>query len=93
MTIFERADALIERIAKIYEGYMDSVVLMIIDPDVGSEMSDELAAEAARLQYNFEKLNELYELDLFEFVEKYGDFGEKENIDILMDLLLAEISW
>lgn len=91
MTIYERADALIERIAKIYEGYMDSVVLMI-DPDVESETNDELAAEAALLQYNFEKLNELYELDLFEFVEKYGDFGEKENIDILMDLLLAEIS-
>lgn len=89
MTVYEKADSIIERIQKIYENYTDDITLML-ETDTENEKNDDLAREIARAQYNFEKISELYELDPYEFAEKYGDIDSKENIDILIDWLLSE---
>ena len=89
MTVYERADSIIERIQKIYENYTDDITLML-EADTENEKNDDLAREIARAQYNFEKISELYELDPYEFADKYRDIDSKENIDILMDWLLSE---
>ena len=89
MTVYERADSIIERIQKIYENYTDDITLML-EADTENEKNDDLAREIARAQYNFEKISELYERDPYEFADKYRDIDSKENIDILMDWLLSE---
>ena len=87
MTVQEKADALIEKIREIYDGYED-VAFDTMDESDGR--ADDLVHEIALADYNWNKIMELYETDPAEFLEIYGDIADKDDIDILMDFILKE---
>ena len=87
MTVQEKADALIEKIREIYDGYED-VAFDTMDESDGR--ADDLVHEIALADYNWNKIMELYETDPAEFLEIYGDIAGKDDIDILMDFILKE---
>ena len=87
MTSHERADAIIERIRKIYDSYEDMAFKQIEEPDSDE---GELIREIARADYNYNQIVVLYESDPAEFLEIYGGIDQMDDIDILMDWILAE---
>ena len=87
MTVQEKADALIEKIREIYDGYED-VAFDTMDESDGR--TDDLVHEIALADYNWNKIMELYETDPAEFLEIYGDIADKDDIDIMMDFILKE---
>lgn len=87
MTNRERADAIIERIRRIYDDYEDVAFKQIEEPDSNEA---ELIREIALADYNWNRIMQLYESDPLEFLETYGDIDQMEDIDILMDWILVE---
>lgn len=89
MTSHERADAIIERIRKIYDSYEDTLIRQLEEEDSDE---DALAHEIALANYNWEKIMLMYESDPAEFLEVYGGINTMEDIDILVDWILFEES-
>lgn len=87
MTSHERADAIIERIRKIYDSYEDTLIRQLEEEDSDE---DALAHEIALANYNWEKIMLMYESDPAEFQEAYGGINTMEDIDILVDWILFE---
>lgn len=87
MTSHERADAIIERIRKIYDSYEDTLIKQLEEDDADE---DALAHEIALANYNWEKIMLMYESDPAEFLEAYGGINTMEDIDILVDWILFE---
>ena len=87
MTVQEKADALIERIREIYDGYEDAAFDTLDESD---GRADDLVHEIALADYNWNKIMELYETDPAEFLERYGNLAKMDDIDILQDIILAE---
>ena len=87
MTNHERADAIMERIRRIYDDYEEMAFRVIEEPDSNEA---EMIREIARADYNYNQIVVLYESDPVEFMEKYGGIDQMEDIDILMDWILVE---
>ena len=87
MTNHERADAIMERIRRIYDDYEEMAFRVIEEPDSNEA---ELIREIARADYNYNQIVVLYESDPVEFMEKHGGIDQMEDIDILMDWILVE---
>ena len=87
MTNPERADAIMERIRRIYDDYEDMAFKQIEEPDSDEA---ELIREIARADYNWNEIYQLYETDPVQFMELYGDADGKDDTDILMDWILVE---
>lgn len=89
MANHERADAIMERIRRIYDDYEEMAFSVMEEPDSNEA---ELIREIARADYNYNQIVVLYESDPVEFLEKHGGIDQMEDIDILMDWILAEES-
>lgn len=87
MTSHERADAIMERIRRIYDDYEEMAFRVIEEPDSNEA---ELIREIARADFNYNQIVVLYESDPAEFLEIYGGIDQMDDIDILMDWILAE---
>lgn len=88
MTNHERADAIIERIRRIYEDYQETIMSELEDDPEADEA--ELIHELALSDYNWNKIMQLYETDPAKFMETYGGINLMEDIDILVEWILFE---
>lgn len=88
MTNQERADAIIERIRRIYEDYQETIMGQFEgDPEADEE---DLVHEIALSDYNWDRIMRMYETDPAEFLKVYGGINLMEDIDVLVDWILFE---
>ena len=88
MTVQERADAIIDRISRIYEDYQETIMKQMEDDPESDEAL--LVREIALADYNWDRIMRLYESDPAEFLEVYGGINLKEDIDVLVDWIIYE---
>lgn len=87
-TIPERADAMMERILRVYDEHMDMLEKML--GDEGGADDDEIVAEMVLAEYNFSMLSARYELSPDAFVEENESAEQAEDIDIWLGVLMRE---
>lgn len=83
----EKADLYMERIRKILDEHLDMFEKLMEDESVDS---DEVLKSMVLAEYNFEGLAALYELSPGEFCEHVAKSMAMDDIDIWLDLLIAE---
>lgn len=85
--IHETADRYMERIRKILDEHLDMFEQLMDDESVDA---DEVLKSMVLAEYNFERLAALYELSPGEFCERVAKSMAMDDIDIWLDLLMAE---
>lgn len=85
--IHETADRYMERIRRILDEHLDMFEKLMDDESVDA---DEVLKSMVLAEYNFEGLAALYELSPGEFCEYVGKAMAMDDIDIWLDLLMAE---
>lgn len=83
------AQHLLLRIAKIYTAYLHSLAEGQNLPGITAEDLDAMNAERVLCEYNYAFCCRLYDLNYAAFLETYRAYAEREDLDILLDILIG----
>lgn len=82
------AQHLLLRIAKVYTAYLHSLSEGQMQDGITAEDIDAMNAERVLCEYNYARCCQLYDLSYAAFLETYGRYTERDNLDILLDILI-----
>ena len=79
---------LLRRIGNVYTSYLCSLAEgMKLDCITAADL-DAMNAERVLCEYNYARCCQLYDLNYAAFLETYGRYTERDNLDILLDILI-----
>ena len=82
------AQHLLLRIAKVYTAYLYSLAEGQMQDGITADDIDAMNAERVLCEYIFARCCQLYDLNYAAFLETYGRYTERDNLDILLDILI-----
>ena len=79
---------LLRRIGNVYTSYLASLADgMKLDGITAADI-DDMNAERVLCEYNYARCCQLYDMNYAAFLETYGKYSERDNLDILLDILI-----
>ena len=83
------AQHLLLRIAKVYTAYLHSLSEGQMQDGITADDIDAMNAERVLCEYNYARCCQLYDLSYAAFLETYSQYTERDNLDILLDILIG----
>lgn len=82
------AQHLLLRIAKVYTSYLHSLAEGQKLDGITDDERDAMNIERVLCEQNYDRCCQLYDLNYAAFLETYGRYSERDNLDILVDILI-----
>lgn len=82
------AQHLLLRIAKVYTSYLHSLAEGQKLDGITDDERDAMNIERVLCEQNYDRCCQLYDLNYAAFLETYGRYSERDNLDILLDILI-----
>jgi len=79
---------LLRRIAHVYASYLNSLDEGMKLDGITADDIDAMNAERVLCEYNYARCCQLYDMNYAAFLETYGRYSERDNLDILLDILI-----
>lgn len=79
---------LLRRIAHVYTSYLNSLDEGMKLDGITADDIDAMNTERVLCEYNYARCCQLYDMNFAAFLETYGRYGERDNLDILLDILI-----